>query len=757
MYEKKHFYFKNKGFIMKNPNNIITKKIGNVKSNLDKNPGNSHSPENKFTIYEFAKKYHELGLSCIPCAQIPGDAQASKKPLLKWKLFQNQLPTESQINMWFNEKKISIYDKDGNFSFYKSVPENENLNIAIICGSVSDNLLCLDFDHPEVYELFTKHKPEYASTATAKTGKGYHVLFKSVEKLPGNWAPFIFMNEVGGETRAEGGYFIAPPSIHGNGHEYTWINPPENIITVQNIAELGIYQDPKPTDNSSTPPKKQTSTYSSIPSLDNYKVQCALHALTGQINDYDTCFRFISIMKGVFGVDYDTIDSILQGGQGYDYEKNKKLFDATTPDGRLKYGSLIYLGKKINPNGYKNKSKELKATGKLNNTSDKPLRNIEDIEDFLDENYNFKHNVVSGKIEYKNSSEDNFRIMEEKNFNSIHRDLDYNNYNISHDKLYKILNSDYVSSYNPFEDYITSNIELKDVDYIDEISDCITTTNQEMFKKYFKKWFVAMVASAINESFINHACLVLNGHQGIGKTRFITSIIPKELKEYLFIGSIYPESKDSEILLSEKLLINLDELANLTSNSSSLDSLKSLITKESISVRRPYARISENLPHRASFAGSINSLDNSFLNDMTGNRRFFCFFVTGTDINKLQKIDLKPAYYQAYKLYKNGFQPWLNKEESEEIAKLNREFEKITIEEELLLDTFRIPTAQEIKDDMYKTMTATEIVKDLQEKQSTARIKINTVGKALAKNGFERKYLDKRYCWLVIYKSKDKN
>ena len=125
----------------------------------------------KQNTFELAQRYHKLGFSVIPCFQLPGNIQKSKQPLVKWKEYQKKKATEKQLKSWFHGKKT---------------------NIAIICGSISDNLLCLDFDHPEVYNLFIKHKPEYKDTATAKTGKGYHVLFKTVEPPPGNWAPFIY-------------------------------------------------------------------------------------------------------------------------------------------------------------------------------------------------------------------------------------------------------------------------------------------------------------------------------------------------------------------------------------------------------------------------------------------------------------------------------------------------------------------------------------------------------------------------------------
>lgn len=57
----------------------------------------------------------------------------------------------------------------------------------------------------------------------------------------------------------------------------------------------------------------------------------------------------------------------------------------------------------------------------------------------------------------------------------------------------------------------------------------------------------------------------------------IKKLMPLELKQYIFSGSINPNNKDTLIHLAECMLINLDELENL--NRTEIGSLKELITK----------------------------------------------------------------------------------------------------------------------------------------------------------------------------------
>ena len=53
-------------------------------------------------------------------------------------------------------------------------------------------------------------------------------------------------------------------------------------------------------------------------------------------------------------------------------------------------------------------------------------------------------------------------------------------------------------------------------------------------------------------------------------------------------------------------------------------------------MRKAYGHNNENMPRRASFAGSVNTAQ--FLNDTTGSRRFLCFEVEHIEYN--HEIDI---------------------------------------------------------------------------------------------------------------------
>ena len=314
---------------------------------------------------------------------------------------------------------------------------------------------------------------------------------------------------------------------------------------------------------------------------------------------------------------------------------------------------------------------------------------IDRLENFLNNRYQFRHNAVLGKLEYKRIKGKDWKPITDFKENSILREIQKAKVKCSINSLRNLLHSDFCEMYDPFKDYFDNLAEYDEKkDYIEELALTITTTKPDLWKECFKKWFVAMVACVVNEKQINQTVIVFSGKQGLGKTTWIEKLMPKELKQYIFSGTINPNNKDTLIHLAECMLINLDELENL--NRTEIGSLKELITKTHIRMRKAYGHNNENMPRRASFAGSVNTAQ--FLNDTTGSRRFLCFEVE--HIEYQHEIDINLCYAQAYKLYQAGFRHWFNQEEIKEINANNEQYQIKSPEEELLLTWYEPATKE---------------------------------------------------------------
>ena len=92
-------------------------------------------------------------------------------------------------------------------------------NVGIACGQSGLAVLDIDPRHggdESLRDLRDKHGEDWLDTVIALTGGGgTHYLYRgavrnAVEVLPGI------------DIRGEGGYIVAPPSMHQSGHEYTW-------------------------------------------------------------------------------------------------------------------------------------------------------------------------------------------------------------------------------------------------------------------------------------------------------------------------------------------------------------------------------------------------------------------------------------------------------------------------------------------------------------------------------------------------------
>ena len=121
-----------------------------------------------------------------------------KKPLVAWKEFQTRFPTKEEVINWFTK--------------------NPDANIGIVTGELSD-LVVFDLDSEEAIKFAEERGDFPDNSPKAKTGKGYHVYMQH----PG----FEIRNDVNKkydiDIRGDGGFVVAPPSIHGSGNQYAWV------------------------------------------------------------------------------------------------------------------------------------------------------------------------------------------------------------------------------------------------------------------------------------------------------------------------------------------------------------------------------------------------------------------------------------------------------------------------------------------------------------------------------------------------------
>lgn len=264
--------------------------------------------------------------------------------------------------------------------------------------------------------------------------------------------------------------------------------------------------------------------------------------------------------------------------------------------------------------------------------------NIFDIvADYLNQRYEFRYNEVSNRIEQKLIEDENFKELNECN---IYVELQRKNYRFSQSNLTALLRSDFVSPYNPIQEYfenLTPYNALKEADHIAQLCKYIVAKNPQRFAAQFKKHLVRSVACALDNSVFNkQAFILVHEKQNSGKTTFCRWLCPPALQFY-YAENVDLTNKDGLIALCEKFVINLDELAAL--NKTEINQLKSILSKSTISVRRPFERNTTDAPRRCSFFGSTNRAE--FLNDETGSVRWLCFEIDNINFDYKNDISYK--------------------------------------------------------------------------------------------------------------------
>ena len=216
-----------------------------------------------------------------------------------------------------------------------------------------------------------------------------------------------------------------------------------------------------------------------------------------------------------------------------------------------------------------------------------------------------------------------------------------------------------------------------------------TPSADALWRACFKKWFVAMVASWMNDEVVNHQVLVLIGKQGIYKTTWLEHLIPPHLRAYACkLANSNDLNKDERLRIAEFGLISLDEIDSM--NTRELNQLKSVITATDVNERAAYAYTKERRVRLASFCASGNRQD--FLTDITGNRRWLPFEVESIQNPFFTTLPYDRMYAEAWALANDPtFCYWFELDEIEMLEEHNKHFRDESNEEQLLPILFDVP------------------------------------------------------------------
>ena len=356
---------------------------------------------------------------------------------------------------------------------------------------------------------------------------------------------------------------------------------------------------------------------------------------------------------------------------------------------------------------------------------------LEDLENYLFDNYDFRFNVLTEQTEFRKKDGDTFRLVDQRILNTFCMEARKQGINCWDKDVSRLLLSQEIMDFHPFAHYVDT---LPEWDGMDRVSDLARRVSEDsLWINGFHRWMLGMVAQWMGlegQCANTVAPLLVSTEQGRCKSTFCSILLPEELQHFYIDKFDLSSESGCEQKLSLFGLINMDEFDRYSVRN--MATLKNLMQLKKLTFRKSHRSYYSQLLRIASFIGTSNQKE--LLTDTTGSRRFLCVEVK-------KKIDCtRPDYLQLYAQLKAellaGERYWFTSQEEKEIQEHNRYFYKQSPEMDIFLRCFRLPKEGEEA----MLLSPTEIFCRLQKKYPAAFRSSNVVnmGRMLVGFGVER-------------------
>lgn len=264
---------------------------------------------------------------------------------------------------------------------------------------------------------------------------------------------------------------------------------------------------------------------------------------------------------------------------------------------------------------------------------------------------------------------------------------------------------------NPVKDWIESK-PWDGVDRLPEIMATVRTTEdypQSLKAALLYRWLLSATAAATVEGkrFAARGVLTLQGGQGIGKTSWISRLMPEgSLRNDVIKRDHHLDggNKDSILGAISHWIVEIGELDS--SFKKDVARLKGFLTNDCDKIRPPYGKDAVEWDRRTVFAATVN--DPQFLVDSTGNTRFWTIAVKSLHFQ--HSIDMQQVFAQLQCKLGEGAQWWLAQDEEADLESYNQRHRAVSAIAERIRD--HIDT--EVTDPQAgKYMTAMELLRDM--------------------------------------------
>ena len=340
---------------------------------------------------------------------------------------------------------------------------------------------------------------------------------------------------------------------------------------------------------------------------------------------------------------------------------------------------------------------------------------IYQVESFLEESYLFRRNVLNGKTEFicikrvkeleeeepenseakenseikeisekkelekkevtlkeENPEEKNWKILTAEAFNSIVRrakKLGIGEQKSPRQDIEEYIKSDAVPVFDPIQEYMNKLPKWDGKNHVAALFGRIPGLTSEQLA-WCATWFRSAVAHWLQ-----------------------MDMLPEELRQYFLDHINFGNKFDSEMALTHNLIVNVDELANITV--AQQGKLKQTLSRVKVNGRPIFGKSQADRRRYASFLATTN--DEHPLCDPTGSRRYLCLRVPdGEFIDNNSAINYDQLYAQmVYELRDKKTPYWFTNDEVARIQECNLPFFKVDDLEPMINYCFRMPEEKE--------------------------------------------------------------
>lgn len=478
-----------------------------------------------------------------------------------------------------------------------------NCNIGIATGGMSGGLVVIDCDYDEMrgedgmiavrsHEVSEGDFPEGACVSTPRGGEHFYFIADEPFDCSTN-------ADEGVDIRADGGYVVAPPSVHPNGGTYEWD---------LHIDDYGI-------------PKANQSVISFVRKLQAKRKGEAFklpeEIKRGERND--VLFKLACSMQAR-GEDDDVIHAYCIAVNS---ARCKPPMSDSEVDTVVKQALKYQKGE-----GIKHVPGNVGQVSTMLRVSDKgvPYQTISNCETVLLNDVRLAGRFTYNVMAYTKNiqcpvpwdSSETTRAVTDSDYASLtaYMEREYL-LNRKEKVIDAVLTTCMANKYNPVTEWLSSlkwDGEQRLVSLLTMYLGCPPT---DYNISVLKLWMRGAVARAFEPGVKFDTMLVLKGPQGMGKSEFLRKMAHNP--DWFHDNFNTVEGDAAAEKLRGMWIVEIAELLAVK-NAKEVEGVKSFITSRIDKYRPKYARETEARPRVCVFSGSTNS--DSFLTDPTGNRRF---------------------------------------------------------------------------------------------------------------------------------------